>query len=322
VRKLRATFAAATGVAVLGVFLAATPHEQSPSRLGAVHWLQARPEVATTRPILLAEIFPGGATADAAKLFEHPLIADACESLFTPVLMTPAELPSAPVTLRIVNSSNADLCPPLHDLSIAAVSHWMVAGLCAAGENVPPYLQLLADESAAAGRTQRATFAMGCFWKGEGTIGGVHGVVATKPGFLSGLEVVDAEFDPAVISYGDLLERSRAAGAADRALPRTDEQRRAVANEPRCDAAITADAEPKYYLSLTTYRFVPMTPAQASRVNAALARRDDPNAWLSPRQLRLHQVVIAHPERPWKNAVGADFARAWRDAAMAARVSF
>lgn len=163
---------------------------------------------------------------------------------------------------------------------------------------------------------------MGCFWKGEGTIGGIRGVVATKPGLLNGLEVVDAEFDPSVVSYDELLKTSRAAGAADRAIPRSDAQRRAGGTEPRCDAAIAADEVPKFYLSRTTFRHVPMTSAQASRVNAALANHADPNSWLSPRQLRLHQVVIAHPERPWHNSIAADFTTAWRDAARLARLEY
>ena len=75
---------------------------------------------------------------------------------------------------------------------------------------------------------ERATFAGGCFWGTEEAFRTLNGVVETAVGYMGGTtenptyemvctgktghaEVVDINFDPAVISYQQLLERFWAA---------------------------------------------------------------------------------------------------------------
>ncbi|GGK82724.1 peptide-methionine (S)-S-oxide reductase MsrA [Rufibacter glacialis] len=67
---------------------------------------------------------------------------------------------------------------------------------------------------------QTATLAMGCFWGAEAYFGAVGGVVRTRVGFAGGttenptyrtladhIEVVQLEFNPKEVTYGQLLER-------------------------------------------------------------------------------------------------------------------
>jgi peptide-methionine (S)-S-oxide reductase len=52
---------------------------------------------------------------------------------------------------------------------------------------------------------EKATFGAGCFWGSEEAFSKLDGVLDTQVGMMSGAEVVDISFDPAQISYAELL---------------------------------------------------------------------------------------------------------------------
>ncbi|MHC5011808.1 MAG: hypothetical protein ACYTG6_12830 [Planctomycetota bacterium] len=132
------------------------------------------------------------------------------------------------------------------------------------------------------------------------------------------MEVVELEFDPARVSIEDLVERADAGDCAARVFTRTDAQQdvavrligeRAV----RSDEEIRIDDD-KYYLSRTEFRFVPMTPLQASRANASIGKPEEAAALLSPSQRKLLASIRANPEHPWDDAIGVAFEEAWATA--------
>lgn len=73
------------------------------------------------------------------------------------------------------------------------------------------------------------------------------------------------------------------------------------------------DKEPKYYLSKSVYRFVPMTQLQATKVNGKIGNRQSPNEFLSPRQLELLSFIKKNPKQKWKSAINVDLMEAWEE---------
>jgi len=71
-----------------------------------------------------------------------------------------------------------------------------------------------------ADQTETATFGVGCFWGPDAEFGGIDGVVRTRVGYAGGTtadptyhslgdhtEVVQVAYDPAAVSYAELLQR-------------------------------------------------------------------------------------------------------------------
>jgi len=153
-------------------------------------------------------------------------------------------------------------------------------------------------------------------------------VLATSPGWLGGGEVVEVTFDPAVISYGELLDQARARDCAAAVWTRSDEQQELAAARvgelaKRSDQAIRVEGD-KYYLAQTALRHVPMTATQAARVHATLGKGgslDEAERWLSERQLGLRNDLLAagkeHPDQELPVAVGLGIVEAWERAEAA-----
>ena len=99
-------------------------------------------------------------------------------------------------------------------------------------------------------------------------------------GWLDGREVLEVEFDPSRLSESDLRDLAAERGCGQfvaKAAP----------------ARPAGDDDRKYHLGRSRWRFVPLTPLQASRVNAALGRRGDPTRWVSPRQRAMYQRIAS-----------------------------
>ena len=273
-----------------------------PEELGVIAWERDFEQAlhraqAEDRPVLvLFDEVPGCQTVVSfgRRVLSHPLIAEAAETLFVPVAVynnvggKDREVLSSfgepswnnPV-VRIVDPERKALAPRHDgDYTLPGMAANMIEALRTQEREVPTYLRLLAQD---AGVTEQATFAMYCFWTGEAAVGGLEGVRATRAAFLDGHEVVDVEFDPNVTPFDELLKTARSARCADRVYARTPGQRTAAETlsipvESTSDESRVSEKDTKYQLRHSPLRFVPMTEAQASRVNAALGhRRDSPS---------------------------------------------
>ncbi len=134
-------------------------------------------------------------------------------------------------------------------------------------------------------------------------------------------EVVEVKFDPKVTSYEKIAKTVRAKGSGWSVHPLDDAQCKSAGDIWGRDVAkvsgkLRADKDPKYYLGRTELRHVPMTEAQAVRINARL-RNGVSVELLSPRQRELLADVRAHPKAGWPVVIDKGLA-AW-DAVEAVR---
>ncbi len=316
--------------------------KDAPVELGQVDWIRNFDEGAAKarqqdKPLLvLFQEVPGCSTSSGygKNILSHPLIVEAIETLFVPVaiynnhsgederVLKSFREPSwnNPV-VRIITPDREQLAPRLNgDYTKAGLVRAMMTALENDNKHVPQYLALFAQElNVKSGRSEQAVFAMHCFWVGEGRLAPINGVISTNPGFMGGYEVVEVKFNPDIISYGDLLKKAKSNSVASHVFSTNSSQNK-VAKEIVGDSSVSSiagfrpDSRPKYYMSGTLYKYVPMTNTQIARVNAALGSMQSPNAYLSPRQLEIYNYIQEHPDLNWNNIVkNSDFHSAWNN---------
>ncbi len=299
-----------------------------PPELGLVRWGRdvdtalARARAESRHVLVLFDEVPGCATCVGfgQSALSHLLLVEAIETEFIPVaiynnvpgqdaaILARFDEPAwnNPV-VRFLDADGRDIVPRREGVWTAhALAMRIAQALHAAGRRAPDYLVLAAEETAEAAR-ETATFGMSCYWDGEVCLGALDGVLATRTGTIDGHEVVEVEFDAEARSYAEIVRAAIDAGCAEIAYARDAAQeavaRRIVGDRARRAAAPAGDApEPdrKFYLRADPLRWAPLTPLQAARANAALARGRDPLVTLSPRQralaARVTEAVARDPD--------------------------
>lgn len=125
-------------------------------------------------------------------------------------------------------------------------------------------------------------------------MGSLTGVIDTRSAWIDSHEVVQVTYRPDQVGFGKLLDTAIQFGCAKRVWTTTGAQAE-VASAKLGDAAVpfdgklrdAKDSDQLYYIERSPYRYLPLTPLQARRVNGALYGKKDPAAWLSPRQTEL-----------------------------------
>lgn len=328
---------------LLALFFATslTAGNGNPKELGNVNWLRsfedglAKSAVEKKPVFLLFQEVPGCSTCQkyGQNVLSHPLIVEAIESLFVPVaifnnkggqdakvLKFYGEPSWNNPVVRIVNDKKQDIINRVNgNYSRLGIVQAMRLALQTENLEVPAYLSLLEEELIAdQSGTETAVFSMYCFWTGEKEIGKLDGVVETQAGFMNGREVVAVKYDPDVIQYKKLLKEANQASCADHVY--TEEKTQIKTTESIIGKGKASnmgkfrqDREPKYYLSKTVYRFVPMTQLQAVKVNSMIGQRKVPDALLSPKQLILLKQIQSNPNGQWKNQINQDFVKSWAE---------
>lgn len=183
--------------------------------------------------------------------------------------------------------------------TIQPMAKRMVAALETANQDVPTYLRLMASSQE---KQKKATFAMHCYWEGEGKLGGIAGVSNTKSAWVGNLEVVEVDYDPAKVDYQKLLETAQGFDCASKVFTHDATQMR-VAKAAVGDDAVSAPessrtakiSDQKFYLRNTPgVRSLPLTTVQSTKINAALMKKGDFQHLLSPRQIKLLAQIEAY----------------------------
>ncbi|MBX2871896.1 MAG: hypothetical protein KTR30_07350 [Saprospiraceae bacterium] len=311
----------------------------NPVELGKVNWERKLDKgiklaQADQKPIfLLFQEVPGCATCRSYghNVLSHPLIVEAIEDLFTPVaiynnkggedakVLAYFREPSwnNPV-VRIIDTDKKDIVDRISgNYTPLGVVQSMIIALKRFGKPVPTYLQLLEQELFAKQQgTETATLSMYCFWTGEKNLGALEGVVETQPGFMNGREVVQVAYDPSLISYEHLVGEAQKAQCASQVyVDDKEEQEKAVAllgkSKVQSLGRFRLDSEPKYYMSKTLYKYLPMSAIQATKANSLIGQGKAPDEVLSPRQITLMKYIRQNLHQKWPEAIGQDLLTAW-----------
>lgn len=293
-------------------------YAQQPVELGRVHWLrdyQAAVKQARSvgKPVLiLFQEIPGCQTCQryGQEVLTHPLIVDAIEHYFVPLAIynnrggedaTILKKFSEPAwnnpVVRIIHADNEqDLVTRVgNNYTPHGLVQGMVQALSKYQAQTPEFLTLLEEELAARTRgLAEATYAMYCFWTGEKQLGSLDGVIQTRAGFAGGREVVKVWYDPSRISATQLDKYSQ---------------------NHQCEKSAAGnfrnDHTPKYFISNSPYRFIPMSETQASRINSVLGQGKDASAWLSPTQLQWLQQIEKSKNPAYTVWVEKDLREGW-----------
>jgi hypothetical protein len=275
---------------------ASTPQ---PEEAGTVHWSRiletAQASSAQTgKPVFaLFQEIPGcaGCKQFGREVMSNPLLVEAVESEFTPLLIhnnkggKDAEVLKRfgePAwnyqVVRFLNANAEDIIPRKDQVwNTGGIAERMIATLTQAKRPVPTYLTLLAAEHSP--RLKQAVFAMYCFWTGEMSLGQIDGVVTTEAGFMAEHEVTLVKYDPAVISLPQLItaaekvECANAVSVPATDLPTAKTTRLKVGTISGYRTAPLSDQ--KKQIGGTTAEKLPLSPAQATKVNAWI--RTDPS---------------------------------------------
>ncbi len=241
------------------------------------------------------------------EVFRHPLLVEAIEDEFVPVVINhqrqpeqslarrvrhPESVPNG-LVLRFLDATRQDLIPSMARVwTTHGIASRMIEALLTAKRRVPTYLRVVAMEQNTL-KHQRAAFAMFCFWTGEYELGKFDGVISTEAGWLEGREVTLVLYLEDRLSLRDLAKQAAEVKCARKVFVATEQERHMLSTATRLNVGTldhryrTARAsDQKKQLQRWNLAGVPnLTPMQLTKLNAfGPDDRQQALQWLSPRQ--------------------------------------
>ncbi len=167
--------------------------------------------------------------------------------------------------IEVLEKRELSVPDDLRALTASASSSPATTTTTATSETNPP--------STAEPKLAKAAFAMHCFWTGEMKLGQIDGVFETEAGWLEGWEVTLVHYDPAKISFTDLVKQAKNFDCANKVYADPKGYRPA------------SPSDQKKQIQGTPFARLNLTPQQATKVNA-FARTDPKKAfsYLTPEQ--------------------------------------
>ena len=119
------------------------------------------------------------------------------------------------------------------------------------------------------GNIQEVIYETPCFWSGETSMIQYKGVLTTEAGWVGYREVVKVKFNTKLTSVEEL--NSYAIDQGFYLLESWENYR--------------VDKVPQYYISKSNYKYLPLGEVQRARINKAIPYKENPNQYLSTKQL-------------------------------------
>lgn len=169
---------------------------------------------------------------------QHPLIVEAIEDLFLPLLVLNNRMGGNDEALlkyfgepswnfqviRFLNGDGTDIIPRRDRVwTVGRLAGRMVMALEKLGRTVPRYLQGLVIESET-DKLDEVVFGMTCFWQGEYKLGKIPGVVKTEAGWFDHREVTKVTYHEHLITLTELVGKAAEERCAERVYLRPGQQ--------------------------------------------------------------------------------------------------
>lgn len=289
------------------------PPPDNPVEAGDVHWNRNFEEMLAQsrqsgKPLLvLFQEIPGciGCQSFGSEVLTHPLLVEAIETEFLPVLVYNNRFGGDDEKLlkrfgepswnyqviRFLNGQAEDIIPRKDKVwRVTGVASRMVQSLEAMSRPVPLYLRELARETDYINH-KRIGFGMACFWTGEYKLGKLEGVVATEAGWYDNREITLVTYHKDVVDLQTVVDYAAREQCAQRIYPfpgdRVENRKLTVKPFHVEDYRVAQESDQKKQLSLwpEVAALDNLTPLQRMKLNSfGPDDRSRAIQFLSPRQ--------------------------------------